>query len=160
MTIMILCLPAFAGRTQNDYHFIHINSSNSGLSYDAVSAVFQDSRGYMWIGTFKGLNRYDGVGFRIYDRDDLSLASDFIHAIEEDDDGNIWVGTDAGVSVYDYVKDRFFPLTAVSDKGTSVSGKVNAISRGKDGRMWLTVLHQGLFSYDVSSDTLVNYFVK
>ena len=157
----LLLVPAlsFAGVSQDDFPFVHINRSNSGISYDGISKVFQDSRGLLWIGTFKGLNRYDGDRFTVYDREDLGVASDFVHSIEEDSAGNIWVGTDRGAVVYDYHNDSFIPFRAVSDKGTVIDNKVNNIRLVGD-KVWLTVNHQGLFSYDLKTGSLVNYFVE
>ena len=121
----IVCLPAFAGKAQSDYPFIHINSSNSAMSYDDCRVIFQDSRGFMWFGTYKGLNRYDGQRFTAYNREDLCGISDFIHSIEEDNDGNLWIGTDNGLLIYDYNADRFRIFDGVSDKGTTIHNKVN-----------------------------------
>lgn len=102
---VLLNFPLFAGR-----EFIRFHTCNSDISYDGINKIFQDSRGFVWIGTFKGLNRYDGARFRIWYREDLGLTSDFIHEIAEDSDGNLWVGTDAGVSCYLRSEDRFEPL--------------------------------------------------
>lgn len=148
-----------AGVMEKDFPFVHINRSNSGISYDGISEIFQDSRGFLWIGTFKGLNRYDGERFTVYDKDALGVASDFVHSIEEDGDGNVWVGTDRGVVVYDNRNDSFIPFDIVSDKGTQIDNKVNNI-KFKNGKVWLTVNHQGMFCYDIRTRQLVNYFVK
>ncbi len=57
----------------------------------------------MWFGTRNGLNRYDGVEFKIYEYvygDSTSLSGNFVNSLVEDSVGNIWVGTlDAGLSV-------------------------------------------------------------
>ena len=63
------------GRYAEPYRFIHIDRS-LGLSYDAVKCMLQDSRGFIWIGTYKGLNRYDGVRVKNYDRSDMGVDSD------------------------------------------------------------------------------------
>ena len=99
---VILCFAQLQGR-----EFIRFHTANSDISYDGISNIFQDSRGYIWIGTFKGLNRYDGTRFRIWYKEELGLASDYIHEIAEDAHGNLWVGTDAGVSCYLRDEDRF-----------------------------------------------------
>ena len=91
--IVLLSAPSLSGR-----EFIRFHTGNSDISYDGINKIFQDSQGFIWIGTFKGLNRYDGTRFRVWYRESLGLHSDFIHQIAEDRDGNIWVGTDAGVS--------------------------------------------------------------
>ena len=157
---LFMCLPFYEGRAHNDYPFIHINSSNSGLSYDDCRAIFQDSRGFMWFGTYKGLNRYDGKRFTVYDRDDLCGVSDFIHAIAEDGDGNLWIGTDNGLLVYDYEADIFRVFDKISDKGTAIHNKVSYIQKDSRETIWIAVNGQGLFSYDVASESLKNFFFE
>ena len=158
--LLALCLPAFADRAQSEYPFIHINSSNSGLSYDDCRVIFQDSRGFMWFGTYMGLNRYDGMRFTVYDRDDLCGISDFIHTIEEDNTGNLWIGTDGGLLLYDYEADMFRIFDMVSDKGTVIRNKVNHIQKDSRGVIWVAVNGQGLFSYNPQNSEFCNYFVQ
>ena len=118
--------------------------------------IFQDSRGYMWFGTYMGLNRYDGHRFAVYDRDDLCGISDFIHAIEEDDNGDLWIGTDDGLVVYDYDLDTFRCFDMESDAGTVVRNKVNCIRKDASGVIWFAANGQGLFSYDVKTGQFRN----
>ena len=65
-----------------------------GLSQATAEYMIQDSKGYIWIGTDDGLNRYNGSEFRVYRyREDLpdSITGNFIIGIAEDHKGNIWV---------------------------------------------------------------------
>lgn len=74
---------------------------DEGLSQATAEALFQDSHGYIWIGTNHGLNRYNGYDFKIYrqsENKDINIASNYIKDIKEDKYGNIWVGTIDGVS--------------------------------------------------------------
>src|SRR5574339_432614 len=78
--------------------FEHL-SIEDGLSQNAGLDIFQDSRGYLWIGTQDGLNRYDGYGFKIFkhDPDDpTSLSHNSILAVAEDTKGYLWIGTWGG----------------------------------------------------------------
>ena len=158
--VVLMCLPFYEGKAHNDYPFIHINSSNSDLSYDDCRVIFQDTRGFMWFGTYKGLNRYDGKRFTVYDRNDLCGVSDFIHAVAEDGEGNLWIGTDNGLLVYDYEADIFRVFDQASDKGTTIRNKVNHIQKDNRGILWIAVNGQGLFSYDVTSGILKNFFFE
>ena len=75
--------------------FEHL-SIEDGLSQNAGLDIFQDSRGYLWIGTQDGLNRYDGYSFKVYkhDPDDpTSLSHNSILEIAEDSKGFLWIGT-------------------------------------------------------------------
>ena len=77
-------------------------SSKEGLSSEYITVIFQDSKGYIWIGTSDGLNRYDGKNIKIYNcdiNDNNSLSSTYITALAEDVYGNIWIGTDAGLDI-------------------------------------------------------------
>ena len=75
-------------------------SIDEGLSNEYITSIFQDSKGYMWIGTKDGLNRYDGERIKIYNcnfKDKNTLSSTYITDIEEDSYGNIWIATDHGL---------------------------------------------------------------
>ena len=157
---LFLCLSFFEGKAHDDYPFIHINSSNSDLSYDDCRVIFQDSRGFMWFGTYMGLNRNDGKRFTVYDREDLCGVSDFIHTISEDNNGNLWIGTDNGLLMYDYQADVFRIFDQSSDQGTIIRNKVNHIQKDAKGVLWIAVNGQGLFSYDISKGELKNFFFK
>ena len=69
---------------------------NHGLSHAAVTAIAQDHRGFMWIGTQDGLNRYDGqqvVTFLRDSNDPGQLPHNWIWTLHADSRGNLWVGT-------------------------------------------------------------------
>lgn len=143
---------------QPDYSFINLNASNSALSFNKAHVITQDAKGFVWIGTADGLNRYDGRTFKTFGTEELGTDSAFIVSLCADSKGNLWVGTDVGITWYNYEMDTFTPLTQKSDKGTVISNKVSRIAIDKDGTLWFAVLHQGLFSYD--GKTLVNHFYE
>jgi ligand-binding sensor domain-containing protein/signal transduction histidine kinase len=81
-----------------------------GLSQSVVNCVFQDSRGYIWVGTQNGLNRFDGYHFEIFSynpADSNSLSNNWIYSIDEDRNGNLWVGTKGGLNQWLYKEKRF-----------------------------------------------------
>ncbi|WP_026752725.1 two-component regulator propeller domain-containing protein [Sediminibacterium sp. C3] len=82
----------------------------NGLSQNAVTAIFRDSKGYVWLGTQDGLNRFDGIGFTKFKHDTndtLTISDQYITAISEDGLGNIWVGTRNGLNKFSYHSNRF-----------------------------------------------------
>lgn len=143
---------------QPDYSFINLNASNSALSFNKVHVITQDAKGFIWMGTADGLNRYDGRNFKTFGVEELGTESAFVVSLCADDKGNLWVGTDTGITCYNYEMDSFTPLSFLSDKGTSVANKVSKIAIDREGTVWFSVLHQGLFSYDGVS--LKNYFYE
>ncbi len=66
-----------------------------GLANSRVNSVFQDSRGYLWFGTWEGLSRFDGVEFRSYSTPE-GLPNFLVNAVTEDPQGRIWVATQGG----------------------------------------------------------------
>ncbi|MCK6560514.1 SpoIIE family protein phosphatase [bacterium] len=89
--------------------FEHI-SLEQGLSQSVVTCILQDRKGFMWIGTYDGLNRYDGYEFTVYkhDNDDPHALSDnTILALHEEEDGSLWVGTREGLNRFDRRTEKF-----------------------------------------------------
>ncbi|HEV2478934.1 MAG TPA: two-component regulator propeller domain-containing protein [Puia sp.] len=84
---------------------------DQGLSNNAVTCIYKDHQGFMWFGTYDGLNRYDGYSFRIFRNtpgDSTSLCDSHLYCINSDNENKIWVGAGKGVSVYDPGRGSFF----------------------------------------------------
>ena len=100
-----LGLPAVGQALQ----FSHYKVSD-GLTQSEILCVFQDSEGYMWIGTQNGLNKFDGYTFEhfFYDpADTTTLSNSWIFDITEDRNGFLWIGTKEGLNKYDKNEGRF-----------------------------------------------------
>lgn len=82
-----------------------------GLSQSTVTSIVQDHDGYIWIGTFNGLNRFDGKNFKHFYANDArtKLPSSFIRSLLVDEQGVLYVGTDSGLAVYDKQQESFSP---------------------------------------------------
>jgi signal transduction histidine kinase/ligand-binding sensor domain-containing protein/DNA-binding response OmpR family regulator len=84
-----------------------------GLSNNSVRVVYQDKKGFIWLGTYDGLNRYDGNEFKVFRNklnDSASLPHNYIYSIHEDADNNLWVGTGQGVVKYNHTYSSFSAL--------------------------------------------------
>lgn len=136
-----------ASAVDTSYRFTGLTSKD-GLSYNAVKCMMQDSRGYIWIGTYKGLNRYDGTRIKNYGGQELGVSSDYINALSEDSTGNVLIGTDNGIVIYDYRKDSF-RLPAGADL---LDDRVYDIRKDSKGVSWIGSRAQGLFRYDPATD--------
>jgi ligand-binding sensor domain-containing protein len=96
-TAVFLC---FLSRAE-DLRFSKL-TSKEGLSQSEITTFLKDSKGFMWIGTLDGLNRFDGYNitkFNVNKKDANSLSNNTIRALAEDKYGRIWVGTDDGLNV-------------------------------------------------------------
>lgn len=82
-----------------------------GLSQGMARAIHQDRKGFLWFGSYDGLNRYDGYNFRIFRHDPFdstSISGNIITAIAEDQNGRLWIGTErSGLNCFDPVTETF-----------------------------------------------------
>lgn len=148
-----------AQSVEEHYYFKNLSIRN-GLSQNTVNAILQDRKGFMWLGTKDGLNRYDGLSFRKFKHDAAnprSIGNSFITSLYEDFNGNIWVGTDAGVYIYYPEKEAFEEFDCQSLEKTRIERSVSMIAGDKQGRVWIAVEAQGMFCYDACQKLLRNY---
>ncbi len=85
---------------QNEIYFSHLGME-TGLSNSRANAIIQDHKGFIWVGTWNGLNRYDGytcTTFQPSFHDSTSISNREIVALMEDSKGNIWIGTSNGLN--------------------------------------------------------------
>ncbi|WP_348066097.1 two-component regulator propeller domain-containing protein, partial [Dyadobacter sp.] len=128
--------------SQNDpIHFKRLSAEN-GLLQNNVNCIFQDKKGFIWIGTNGGLNRYDGHEFRVYknnEKDPGSLSNDIITSIAEDKSGHIWIGTSGGgLNVFDSNKGTFHAYMHDEKSIKSIAGNyINRIVFDRDGKLWV-----------------------
>ena len=154
-----LCLWAVLPVCAQDavHYYFRTMDIRNGLSQNTVYQILQDRKGFMWFGTKDGLNRYDGLSFRVYKKENSSLGRNFITALYEDRRGNIWIGTDGGVFIYDPVLDSFTAFDEASDNGSIIRDFVTMIGSDEDDNIWISVENQGLFCYKPDEGSLLNY---
>ncbi len=141
--LVLMCIgQAGAASLRSHLRFEHL-TTDDGLSTPVMTDIIQDSRGYMWFGTKRGLNRYDGYRTTVFSHDaadPLSIADNWVLSLHEDAQQRLWVGTRAGLQRYDPLHEKFIDAAAPGETA-AVRGKrdvrVSAISGdGKDG-LWL-----------------------
>lgn len=138
-------------------------SIEEGLSNEYVTSIFQDSKGYIWIGTKDGLNRFDGEKVKIYNcnaENKNSLSSTYINDIEEDVNGNIWIATDSGL---DFLVTDSDTITRMrdweSDKYNLGNLKITSLlkSEQEEHIMWVGT-EKGLIKVDVLKNKMEAFY--
>jgi ligand-binding sensor domain-containing protein/signal transduction histidine kinase len=129
------------GATVDSVRFRNFGIS-SGLSQVTARALLQDEKGFLWIGTQDGLNRFDGYSFRVYARDrhdPAGLGDSHITALSRGDGGSLWVGTMAGgLSRLDPATDEITVYRHQGDTpGTLAADGVVALITVTDGSLWV-----------------------
>src|SRR5580704_13698754 len=138
-------------------YFEHL-TMRDGLSQSTVEGILQDSRGYLWLATESGLDRYDGYSIRVYRRErgnPQALASDYVWTIAEDAHGDLWLATmGGGVARWERNRDRFQQFRHDPRKSDSLaSDAVRTLLIDHDGRIWAGTLDHGLDVLDPLTGT-------
>jgi len=136
-------------------------SNENGLSNNSVNCILEDSRGFMWFGTFDGLNKYDGYKFTYFkpDINDTNSISDYnIRCIYEDHLGFIWIGTDNGLNKYDPYANQFKVYAYKPNTRGSISHKqIVSIFQDQSATMWFGTGDAKLNKLDKLKDVFVSY---
>ncbi|MEO6526480.1 MAG: two-component regulator propeller domain-containing protein [Gemmatimonadaceae bacterium] len=131
------------------FQFRHIRSEQ-GLSGALVTAILQDSRGFMWFGTSTGLNRYDGYRMEVFRRQQGvpgSLPENTVNVIYEDHRGILWIGTGDGASRYDRATNSFTNYLFREPGEVEHFRRVLAFREDRRGTLWIGTA-AGFFHFD------------
>ena len=138
ISFSIFFLLSYLNSSDIPINFRHITVEGHGLSESTVYDVFQDSRGYIWISTDNGLNKYDGYSMKSYQymhNDQNSISEGAPRTIFEDMDGNIWISTNQGlVNKLDPDTENFIRINPIDLPNVEINGLVD-IDQLPDGRM-------------------------
>jgi len=143
--ILFLSASVFAQR----YNFVNY-SVEEGLPQSQIYSIYEDTRGYIWFGTFGGgLSRFDGINFENYN-EEQGLTCSFVRSIYQAQNGNLLVGTDEGLFIL--ANDKFIRYYYPAIKGNPA---IRAIISDKQKNIWVGTVDNGLFKY--SNGVIKNY---
>lgn len=112
-----------------------------GLPNNQIQCIYQDKKGWIWIGTSQGLSRFDGYHFMnfLYNpSDSSSLTGNLVRVIYEDSNGKLIIGTEnGGISIFDREKERFLHPYKNHPEFESREVSVNSITEGPGGNLYL-----------------------
>lgn len=131
---------------------------NDGLSSNQIKTIFKDSKGYIWIGTTHGLNRFDGHTNKVFlkiKNDSTSLHDNVINAIYESFDGKLWIDTPSNISIYNPKTGKFSTTDSLFNKNIPLprSGYSTMFTDSKNN-FWLIHGQNGIYCYDPNTDSV------
>lgn len=141
---LIACTPigVVAQTIQNAKPHFSYFSISDGLSQNNVSCIFQDTKGFLWIGTHAGLNKYNGKQFENFvndPEDSLSISDNTIFGISEDIEQNIWIATENGLNKYNREKNYFerYFYSKKNPQKTISDNLIHTVYCDNDGNIWI-----------------------
>ena len=157
---ILYLLPLYA--QQPVLYFKRMNQAN-GLSNNKVNCILQDKRGFTWIGTDDGLNRYDGYNFKVFKNipgEPSSLSGNTITDLHEDKNGILWIATaDGGISRYDYrmpTEKKFRQYKHQPGDSSSIPVNiVNALEEDAAGDLWLATSGSAILRFDKKKEKFI-----
>lgn len=142
------------------FYYRQLDNRN-GLSNSSVNAIFQDKDQLLWIGTWDGLNRYDGAKFSVYnhniDKAENSIGSNVIQAIKEDNSGNIWINTIGGISRYNKATGKFSRYFYRNSTAQKIRENEFELVINQKGDVYCYSADGILSKYDSGKDKFSNY---
>ena len=157
--ILLVCSPL---HSQNQsLGFKHFTISD-GISNSYITDILQDKKGYIWIGTTDGLNRFDGYDFKVYKKnpfDKTTIGGNYIRCLYEDSHGNLWVGLLNGiVSKFDPKMEKFTNYSCILKESKLLGdGDISGIVEDKDGLLWIAVDRKGFVCFNPATGNFSCY---
>lgn len=142
-----LVSPSAAVDPDQSFHQLLLETwrAEEGLSMGSVVDVVQTSDGYLWLGGYEELVRFDGVAFTVMARANTAgFPGNNLYALVEGAEGGLWIGTDGG-GVSHYRDGRFTTLTSAEGL---LSDQVAALALGADDSLWIGTFGAGLSRYE------------
>lgn len=152
---MLVLLINLSGKEKITFQNIH-----QGLSNKYIRCILKDSYGYLWFGTYNGLNRYDGTNMISYKHnpDDFSsIGNNMINAIAEDVNKNIWIATAEGLNLYNPELDNFVNIDSINGNINYLTNHfITSLYCSPEGLLWIGTLGNGVFIYHPESKQFDN----
>ncbi len=157
--LFLFCISLRIYSQNSDFLFDHITVED-GLSSSNVGAIYQDRTGYLWFGTYNGVNRFDGYSFTSYKYpgDSIIIRNEFQGSICEDGDGNIWIASHSGglekLSPQTGIFTNYLPNS--HQPKNHWSNFVLCVYVDRNNVMWVGT-GNGFYNYDRIDETFTSY---
>lgn len=159
LLFLFICVFSNNVYSSNKYGNINFQSItiDDGLSQSLAEYIYQDSLGYIWIGTNDGLNRYNGNEFKVYKNiknDENTISNNMISSLVEDSDKNLWIGTDGGLNKMNLNTGEITRYLVSEEDKLYSNTVVDELLIDSKGRLWVCTIN-GLNLYDSENDNFI-----
>lgn len=149
--ILLLGLSMKVSSQKIESNLIYRYSTEQGLSNNVIYSALQDQKGFIWIGTEEGLNKFDGKKFTLFsiNKGRYSLSHNRTQTLLLAPDGNIWAGTSDGLNIYDYKTDSIIKVRNNTAPLKLVYNDITFLSSSADkSKIWIGTYGNGVNYFD------------
>jgi signal transduction histidine kinase/ligand-binding sensor domain-containing protein/DNA-binding response OmpR family regulator len=151
LTLLFTCLIAVtASLTAQIRCKVEHYSTENGLSHQRVTAMLKDQEGFMWFGSWDGINRFDGhvfAPFKSTINDKFQLGNARVEQIMEDQAGHLWLlAYDGQIYRFDKKTEEFFPLSTIVQSEGKQKVVFKRILAAKNGLVWFQSVNEGVYA--------------
>lgn len=137
--ILGLLFYSSALHSQPSLRYIEKLTNNQGLTSNAITDILQDNRGFLWIATKYGLNRYDGTEVKNFSfkPQGQSISHNIIYRLIKLDDSRIVLATGHGISILNIKNEKFQNIIFPSDSvWEAYDNKILFLEKDASGNFW------------------------
>ena len=123
-------------------------STDAELSSSLINQIHQDNKGYIWIATEDGLDRYDGAKFLIYKQnkqDSTSILNNYVKSVFQDSQGMLYFGFFNGLQYFNHATEEFHEIPLLIENNTAYPAHVTSMIERKNGEVLISTSGQGVF---------------
>ncbi|RZK17286.1 MAG: hypothetical protein EOO43_13640 [Flavobacterium sp.] len=157
--VLLLSSAQYLQAQYDQYQFSHLDI-NDGLPHNNVNCFYKDNKGFLWLGTFAGLARYDGYSFKVYkhrSKNKSTISDSDVRTINEGPNQQLWIETRAGLDVYNPDTEEFVhDIKPELEKFGISERNVRMVRKGSKGTFWFVSTVTGLYNYNSKTNKSVH----
>ena len=158
-----LCLGFTASLMAQPYS-VSLLRWQEGLSNDHVVCITQDKKGFLWFATEEGLNKFDGIRFIPYYKEESTkkqgiTGNELNYLLDDPTDSILWIGTQrAGLNAYNYAENTFtsYRYNPQKPKGL-ITDDITQIAPAQDGNLWISTYWKGIEYFNKQTQEFEHY---
>lgn len=151
--LLILFLFCTLTITAKDFDLVNLTNSD-GLSNSSINVILQDTSGLTWLGTWDGLNMYNGRDFKTFKPEtgnSNSISNNIIRDILEENKQILWITTDRGINRYDKETNKFTRFFTETNASTGYGENSFFVAKNNSNQIFACIYERGLYYYNAST---------
>jgi len=162
LVIILLIVFTIVRAQEQTFNFNSLTIKN-GLSSGNVTCVLQDSKGFIWIGTDNGLNKFDGYQIQIFRHNASTtntIGGNSVRCLFEDSKHNLWIGLKGdGLSRLNLKSERFTTFQKTKKLNSLSYNDASGIVEDKKGHLWIAVDRGSLDMFDPVTEIFTHHYI-